>query len=200
MCAAVQPGVRVMEPCMPSGEARRGAARPRHARQRGATYLLLLFMLAVMAAGMAAMGTQWAVAAQRERETELLFRGAEFSRALAAWRDTTPAGQPTAPLLLQDLLVDERSTPPRHHLRRLYTDPFTARADWELLRSADGRIVAVASSARLPALRRVHRPLRAEADPDRPSVGDWVFAAAARPAEPASAPPGSPPKTKTPPR
>lgn len=157
-------------------------------------------MLAVMAAGMAAMGTQWAVAAQRERETELLFRGAEFSRALAAWRDATPAGQAIAPMLLQDLLVDERSTPPRHHLRRLYTDPFTARADWELLRSADGRIVAVASRSRLPALRRVQRPLRAEADPDRPSVGDWVFAAAPRPAEPASSAPTSPSKTKTPSR
>jgi len=159
------------------------AACGRRCPQRGATYLLLLFMLAVMAAGMAAMGTQWAVAAQRERETELLFRGAQFSRALAGWRDATPAGQPAAPLLLQDLLLDERSTPPRHHLRRLYTDPFTSEADWELLRGADGRIVAVASRARLPALRRVHKPLRAEADPAQPSVGDWIFAAAPRPTE-----------------
>ena len=180
---------------MPSGEGRRrdlwradlqrGRAWPRRVLQRGATYLLLLFMLAVMAAGMAAMGTQWAVAAQRERETELRFRGAEFSRALAGWRDATPAGQPAAPLLLQDLLVDERSSPPRHHLRRLYTDPFTAQADWELMRGADGRIVAVASRARQPALRRTHQPLRADADPAQPRVGDWIFDAAPRPSVPA---------------
>lgn len=168
---------------MPSGE-----LSCRRASQRGATYLLLLFMLAVMAAGMAAMGTQWAVAAQRERESELLFRGAEFSRALAAWRDSTPRGQPSAPLLLQELLVDARSTPPRHHLRRLYTDPFTGEADWELLRGADGRIVAVASRVRLPALRRVHKPLRADANPAQPSVGDWIFEAAPRSAASAPSP------------
>ena len=156
---------------------------PRRVLQCGATYLLLLFMLAVMAAGMAAMGTQWAVAAQRERETELLFRGAQFSRALASWRDATPAGQAAAPMLLQELLVDDRSTPQRHHLRRLYTDPFTAEADWDVLRGADGRIVAVASRARQPALRRLHQPLRAEADAAQPRVGDWIFEAAPRPAE-----------------
>ena len=176
---------------MPSGDMPNGdvaSGEMRRAAQRGATYLLLLFMLAVMAAGMAAMGTQWAVAAQRERETELLFRGTQFSRALAGWRDTTPAGQPAAPLMLQDLLVDKRSTPLRHHLRRLYTDPFTAEADWELLRGADGRIVAVASRARLPALRRLHKPLRAEANPAQPSVGDWLFEASPRTAEPARSP------------
>jgi hypothetical protein len=169
---------------MPTGGLHRPAARAGHGQERGATYLLLLFMLAIMAAGMAAMGTQWAVAAQRERETELLFRGAEFSRALASWRDATPAGQPTSPLLLEELLEDQRGTTARHHLRRLYADPYTGAADWELLRGADGRIVAVASRARLPALRRVHKPLRAGADPEKPSLGDWIFEATPRPADP----------------
>jgi len=167
---------------MRSGDVRRCATlqqgQPcRAALQRGATYLLLLFMLAVMAAGMAALGTRWAVAAQREREAELLFRGAQFSRALAGWRDATPVGQPVTPLLLEDLLVDERHVPPRHHLRRLFTDPFTGQADWELQRGADGRIVALASRARLPALRRLHKPLRPGADEARPAVGDWLFEA-----------------------
>lgn len=151
-----------------------------HRRQRGATYLLLLFMLAVMAAGMAALGTRWAVAAQREREAELLFRGTQFSRALASWRDATPAGQPAAPMQLEELLQDTRGPVPRHHLRRLFTDPFTGQADWELLRGEDGRISALASRSRQPALRRLHKPLRAEADPARPAVGDWLFQAEAR--------------------
>lgn len=173
---------------MQSGETRRRAAA-----QHGATYLLLLFMLAVTAAGMAALGTQWAVAAQREREAELLFRGAQFSRALAGWRDATPTGQPTAPLMLEDLLLDERSTPPRHHLRRLFTDPFTGQADWELQRGADGRIVAVASRARMPALWRVQKPLRPGADEARPTVGDWFFEAEPRPAATSTGKPKSQP-------
>lgn len=159
---------------------------PRHGgrRERGATYLLLLFLLAVLAAGMAAIGTNWAVATQREREAELLFRGTQFSRALASWRDASAQAQPRAPRHLEELLIDTRSSPPRHHLRQLYRDPFTGRPDWELLRDAQGRIVALASTARLPALRRVQVRLRPGAEPSLPTVGDWLFEADAGPPPP----------------
>lgn len=152
------------------------------ARQRGLTYLLLLFALATAGAGLAALGEQWALAAQRDREAELVFRGGQISQALADWRDSSPAAQPAeqrAPLALQDLLVDQRSTPPRHHLRRLYTDPFTGQPNWVLMLDAQGRITGVSSSSRRPALRRVGVVLRSDADVHRPSVGDWLFMAAA---------------------
>lgn len=163
--------------------------------QRGATYLLLLFVLAAAGAGMAALGEQWALAAQRERETELLFRGHQFSQALADWRDQSPAGLPAeqrAPLALQALLVDERSVPPRHHLRQLYADPFTGQPDWVLLLDAQGRITGVASRSRRPALRRVGVVLRSDADESRPAVGDWLFMIAP-PIAPPLAPPIAPP-------
>lgn len=175
---------------MPSGK------RVRRARaQRGFTYLLLLAALALLGAGMAALGQQWTTAAHREREAELLFRGAQFSAALASWRDATPAGQPSAPLQLDELLADERSAPPRHHLRRLYLDPFTGQPDWTLLRDAQGRISGVHSSALQPALRRVGVLLRPGADARQPLVGDWLFEAAPPlpplPLLPASAPPSA---------
>lgn len=167
---------------MPSGR------HPRRQPQRGFTYLLLLFGLAVAGAGFAALGEQWAVAAQRERETELRFRGAEFSRALAAWRDATPAGQPTAPEQLQDLVVDDRHRPPRHHLRRLYTDPFTGKADWDLVTDPKGRILAVSSRSRQPALRHVPAlPMRPGADDKALAVGDWLFEADAPVSPPSTA-------------
>ncbi len=161
---------------MPNGDTvvRSGAAQC----QRGFTYLLLLFMMAVVGAGFATVGEQWAIAGQREREAELLFRGAQFSQALASWRDAARAGQPMAPLSLQDLLVDVRDSPPRHHLRRLFTDPFTGQADWDLLLDAQGRVTAVASRSRQPALRRVAVSLRDGADDQSPAVGDWLFTAA----------------------
>ena len=158
---------------MPSGEGLRRGAAP-----RGFTYLLLLFVLAIASAGLALMGEQWALAGQREREAEVLFRGTQFGRALASWRDATPAGQAAAPSTLQALLQDERSDPPRHHLRRLFADPFTGQPDWELLRDAQGRILGLASRSRQPALSRRHQPLRAEADARAPRVGDWLFEAA----------------------
>lgn len=171
MCAAAQQVAAGMGAFMRNGE-------------RGFTYLLLLFALALGAAAMAAMGEQWATQAQRERESELLFRGREIAAALAAWRDATPAGQASSPEALQDLLVDTRSSPPRHHLRRLYTDPFTLRADWDLLRNEQGRILAVASRSRQLAYARPDIALRPGAELASPSVGDWLFqpdAAAAAP-------------------
>ena len=162
---------------MPSGDIMRQSSTARC--QRGFTYLLLLFVMAVAGAGFAALGEQWAIAGQREREAELVFRGTQFSQALASWRDATRAGQPIAPLSLQELLVDLRSSPPRHHLRRLFTDPFTGQADWELLLDAQGRVAAVSSRSRQPALRRVGVGLRDSADDQAPTVGDWLFTAAA---------------------
>ena len=191
MCAAALPGAPAMGPCMRSGDI------PGSGGQRGFTYVLLLFVLATAGAGLAALGEQWALAAQREREAELIFRGGQISQALADWRDSSPAAQPAAPpaprapLALQELLVDERSASlhqgPRHHLRRLYADPFTGQADWVLLLDAQGRITGVASRSRRPALRRVGVVLRTDADVGRPAVGDWLFLAVAPIAAPASA-------------
>ena len=185
MCAAALPGAPAMGPCMRSGDI------PGSGGQRGFTYVLLLFVLATAGAGLAALGEQWALAAHREREAELIFRGGQISQALADWRDSSPAAQPAAPLALQELLVDERSASlhqgPRHHLRRLYADPFTGQADWVLLLDAQGRITGVASRSRRPALRRVGVVLRTDADVGRPAVGDWLFLAAAPTAAPASA-------------
>lgn len=160
---------------MPSGSRQRRVCPP--GPQRGLTYLLLLFALALGSAGLAALGERWELAAQREREAELLFRGGQFSQALAGFRDTPVAGRAKAPRSLEDLISDERVWPPLHHLRQLYADPFTGQADWELLRDPQGQIVALASRSRRPALRRQGVALRQGSDPAAPKVGDWLFAA-----------------------
>jgi type II secretory pathway pseudopilin PulG len=180
---------RLMGSCMPIGDlqARRGGGAG--AQLRGFTYILLLFVLAIGGAALAALGEQWLHLAQRERETELLFRGAQIQQALASFRDATPRAAPgasslanaaqtrlaNAPLALQDLLVDARSDPPRYHLRRLYADPFTQQADWRLVLDDSGRIRGVASTSRQPAQRRPELPLLPGADPQAPAVGDWLF-------------------------
>jgi type II secretory pathway pseudopilin PulG len=168
--------------------------------ERGFSYLLLLFMLAAMGAGLAAMGQQWTVAQQREQEAELLFRGREFSRALAHYRDSTPAGQAAAPVTLAELLVDTRHATPRHHLRRLYTDPFTTQPDWVLQRDAAGRILALHSRSTRPALKRLPpAALREGAPSERQTVGDWLFlpagTAVPTPASQASLPPSPLPRS-----
>ena len=133
--------------------------RPHLRAERGFTYVLLLFSVALMGAGLAALGTQWQVAAQREREAELLFRGLQIRDALQRYHALTPAGARPLPLALDELLVDQRALAPRHHLRRLYADPFSGQADWALLRLADGGIVGVHSRSQRTALRRHDLPV-----------------------------------------
>jgi type II secretory pathway pseudopilin PulG len=91
------------------------------------------FLVAMTAAGLAALGQAWSTAAERERERELAFRGGEIARALAAYALATPTPPQQYPKTLAELLVDLRGVRERHHLRRLYPDPFTGKADWELV-------------------------------------------------------------------
>ncbi|MDR7272914.1 type II secretory pathway pseudopilin PulG [Pelomonas saccharophila] len=101
--------------------------------ERGYSYLAVLFLVALTAAGLAALGQAWSTAAQRERERELLFRGGEIARAISAYAKATPNPPEQYPRSLEDLVEDQRSPRPRRHLRRAYEDPFTGKVDWELV-------------------------------------------------------------------
>ena len=122
---------------------------------RGYSYLAVLFLVALTAAGLAALGQAWSTAAQRERERELLFRGGEIARAIAAYAKATPNPPEQYPKSLDELLIDNRSPKPRHHLRRAYEDPFTGKADWELVLEPGqpGAFSAVRSRSEHPLLR-----------------------------------------------
>jgi len=102
-------------------------------RQKGFTYLGLLFFVAITAAALATLGQRWSMAAQRERERELEFRGREIAHAIDSYLAAAPRPPATYPRSLDDLLVDSRGVKPRHHLRRAYPDPFTGEADWALI-------------------------------------------------------------------
>ena len=127
----------------------------RRLRQSGYTYLGLLFVLAVSGVLMAGYGEVHVTASQREKERELIFRGVEIQRAIESYARTTPALSEKWPLSLQDLLADKRHPPTKHHLRRLYLDPFTGQANWVLLPTPDGApgFAGVRSQAVVKALR-----------------------------------------------
>lgn len=144
--------------------------------QRGFTYLAVLFLVALTAAGLAALGQAWSTAAQRERERELQFRGEAIAAAIARYQRASPnPAAPELPRSLDDLLEDRRGPAVRHHLRQPYADPFTGEADWELL-PQDG-----ADPARFGALRsRSDRPLLRTQAPDGRELhqaSDWLFVA-----------------------
>ena len=117
----------------------------RRPTQTGFTYLWLLFVLAIGAAGTAAMGELWTVQSQRSKERELAFRGAAIVAALESYRAASPAGAYCAPQRIEELLEDARTMPMRRHLRMPYRDPFSATGDWEWIRDSQQRLVGVIS-------------------------------------------------------
>ncbi len=110
----------------------------------GAALLLTMFLVAVMGVLLAVAGRVWHTDMQRERETQLLFAGAEYARALGRYAAATPAGLPAHPERLEQLLLDQRQPVPTRHLRRLYRDPMTDSQEWGLVKTGD-RIAGVYS-------------------------------------------------------
>ncbi len=101
--------------------------------ERGFTYLWLLFVVALGGVALAALGQRQQTVQQREREAELRFRGEAIAKAIGSYMRAGPGGANGLPQRLEDLLEDKRSGKVQRHLRRLYADPFTGRADWLLI-------------------------------------------------------------------
>lgn len=193
---------------MQTGDAQRRAPRP--APCRGFVYLALLGVLMLGGAGLATLGTAWSTAAQRERETELRFRGEQIRLAIARYRASGPVQ--AWPTSLADLAEDRRSGEPMHHLRQVWADPMTGRPDWELIEAPNppgfAGVRSRSSAPRLTDGGLRHRRLQPDRDAPEAAparVSDWVFvhrdAVAPAPA-PSSTPssPTPPPVRPAPPR
>jgi len=131
------PRVRlVQDPAMRNGEAERNIPRFLLRRAAGFTYLGVLLLVAIMGFGLAAFGELHSHAAQRQKEEELLFIGAQFRDAIASYYNKSP-GTKAYPKKLEDLIEDKRFPMPQHHLRRVYRDPMTESIDWGVVETPD---------------------------------------------------------------
>ena len=117
----------------------------RSGRQQGFTYVALLIAVATIGAGVAAAGELWSQAERREKERELLFIGNQFREAVRRYYEATPGPAKSYPQHLEDLLLDRRFPQPRSHLRRMYRDPTTGRAQWAVVESPQGGLMGVHS-------------------------------------------------------
>lgn len=149
--------------------------------------LALLFLLAVLGTGMAALGTVWSTMVQREKEAELLFIGAQFSQALESYHRISPDHEKTYPQTLDALVLDPRFPMPVRHLRRVYTDPMTGTPEWGLIRDAQGGIIGVHSLSEAAPLKVSGFPPGQEAFAEAASYRDWVFKARPPEQQPAEA-------------
>ncbi len=113
--------------------------------QRGFTYLVLLFMVAIMGAVLAATAMVWHTLAQRDKEQELLYAGDAFRRAIGLYYERTPGAVKQYPKKLDDLLEDKRQVSLTRYLRKIYIDPLTASKKWGVVPGPGGTIMGVYS-------------------------------------------------------
>jgi type II secretory pathway pseudopilin PulG len=117
----------------------------RHSGQRGFTYLVLLFSVALSGAALAAVGTWWSQERQRDKEAELLDIGNQFRRAIGNYYERSPGTVKRYPRKLEELVFDTRFLTIQRHLRRVSRDPITGEAKWGVVTAPDGGIMGVHS-------------------------------------------------------
>lgn len=145
-------------------------------RSGGFTYAGVLFLIVLLGMALATAGTLWSTTSRREREAQLLWTGEQYVSAIESYYRGGPAGVRQYPKSLEDLLADHRGRVFRRHLRKLYPDPVTGRADWQLERLADGSIIGLRSASLERPLKQVgfgsHQAMFENAE----CYCDWVFA------------------------
>jgi type II secretory pathway pseudopilin PulG len=143
--------------------------------ERGFTFLGLLIVVMIMGAALAATGTLFSHAAQREKERELLFVGHEFRDAIESYYRRTPGVSSAYPKTLEDLLEDKRFPMPVRHLRRIYADPMTGKPDWVAIEAPGGGIMGVRSRSDAQPIKTGNFELADAIFEDAKHYADWQF-------------------------
>ena len=168
----------------------------RPARQRGFTYLGLIILVAILGLVGAATLKVGSLLQRAAAEEELLSIGAAFSDALRSYAAATPPGQPQQPPTLQELLKDPRFPGVRRHLRKIFVDPITGKAEWGVMYLGDKvgvlGIYSLSNSKPLKVANFDPRFLNME---NREKISEWKFTLSSQTmaVTEALAPPGKPP-------
>lgn len=144
-------------------------------RNGGYSYLWLLLLIALLGVGLVKVVEIESQAQKRDKETELLFIGAQFSLALESyWRHSPRPEAGERPSTLQDLLLDQRGGVPRRHLRKIFVDPMTGSDQWGLI-YVGGRIVAVHSRSEKRPLKQDQFPPEQAEFAGKSMYSQWLF-------------------------
>lgn len=118
---------------------------PASSGQAGFTFLWVLMTVALLGFGLTAALSVQSTAVQREKERELLSIGRQFRTAIARYYESQSAGRGREyPQSLEDLLKDNRVPGIQRHLRKVFVDPMTGKAEWGFVLIA-GRIAGIHS-------------------------------------------------------
>lgn len=160
-------------------------------RAAGFTYLAVLFIVAIMGAGLALVSEVWHTAAMRDKEAELLYVGNQYRKAIERYY---LAGPNQYPRKLEDLLEDPRKPGTERYLRTLYPDAVSGK-DFALVRSGDDGIMGVRSISDEKPIKTANFRLRDAGFERAGKYSEWTFVFT----PPAAAAPGATPPAAKPP-
>ena len=146
----------------------------RRTHPRGFAYLWLLFTVAFLGLGLVIAAEVNAVAVQRDKEAELLSIGHQFREALRRYNARQAGPGQQYPATLDELLQDPRTPGVTRHLRQVFVDPMTGRAEWGLLR-VGGRIVGVHSLSEAEPIKQAGFDDDDQLFAQSKRYRDWVF-------------------------
>lgn len=179
------------------------------AGEGGFTYLGLMVLVTIIGLVGAATLKADALLRRAAAENELLETGAAFGQALKSYADATPRGQPPYPPTLQELLKDPRVPGVRRHLRKIFVDPVTGKAEWGVVWVDPGSqrgVLAVYSLSQATPLKQANFDSRFPNFETRQHLSEWKFAALGQgvgqpgqPGQPGQVQPGQPPAPGVPP-
>ncbi|AZN35478.1 type II secretion system protein [Iodobacter ciconiae] len=144
--------------------------------QSGFTYLWVLLLVAFMGVALTLAVEVDQTISQRDREKSLLAIGRQFQRAIGSYYESQhPGGKKEYPASLDDLLQDPRYPGIKRHLREIFVDPITGKAEWGFKRIA-GRIVAVYSLSEKTPIKQANFEVGFEYLQGAKKYNDWIFA------------------------
>jgi type II secretory pathway pseudopilin PulG len=167
----------------------------------GFTYVGALVMAMIVGIMASRAAVIWKTSAQREKETELIFRGMQYRDALrdfygmslepygtvAAQPGTTVGANaqkpviipPNAPRLseLKDLVSPTTQAQKKPKLRRLYLDPMTGKEFVPIVDQTINRIVGVKSASEAEPIKKANFPYELEPSDfvDKKKYSEWEF-------------------------
>ncbi len=145
-------------------------------KERGFTYVSVVILVAIIGL-VGATSLRLGTTIQRAlAEQALLDIGIEYSNALASYAAATPQGQPNYPKSFAELLKDPRFPQLKRHLRRVYVDPMTGKAEWGIVKATEnGGILGIYSLSKATPIKVGNFPARFSAFEGRTSYADWKF-------------------------
>ncbi|GGX82520.1 type II secretion system protein [Massilia dura] len=156
------------------------ASRIRNGERPGAaggfTYIGLIILVAIIALVGAATVRLGVTLQRAQAERDLLHIGEQFSNALKSYAAATTAGQPQQPPTLKDLLKDPRFPGTRRHLRKIFVDPMTGKAEWGIVYLAgDKGVLGIYSLSTAKPVKIGNFPSRFQAFGGKQKISEWVF-------------------------